>query len=802
MVKPLVQLKIEQDSLALGRDRLERQVMKGLEGGTTSSVVNRVLAEVTRECTSAVMSLQAGTMDTLHAAWGGKPGRVDSFKPLLVALDAEVLAQLVIRSVLTAVNRERTVIGVAIRIATSVEDTLWLAEVREQEKGAARAREYAPRNRIPRLVASLEKYGPKVMKRWRTRLGDLTTTSWSKTDRMHVGAALLGACEVALAPVILMMNRPNKGANRPTKTVTIRPSFIEALVQEAGRASFMRPFYMPMVISPNPWVAGGNRLVGGYISLRADGLKVLQADHAPTEGHTRVEDISEAQLNALNKLQSVPWAINNYVLETAIAAFRGDVGPLPYEPDWPIPDRLSDAVWEVMTKEERTAHMTGRALAYSHNFKQGEAKLAHTRALSVAEMFKAESQIYFPHAMDYRTRVYPIPQDLHPQGPDMVKALLMFGTAKALGSRGLVWLEQHAANTYGLDKADRITQQTWTALNWDRIMLVGEDPWLDSEFWEAADEPWQFLAAAHELYQAYKLSNPTEYMCALPVSVDGSCNGLQHLSAMGLDEVGGQAVNLTGGDRSDIYQIVADKVIASIPEDNEWFGKVTRKTVKRAVMTTPYGVTKSGIAEQLKKDGFTDGMTDANKASQYLRDRIVEALDGTIVKGMEIMQWFKNCCAVLASDNSGISWETPTGTVVRMCYTDPGVTRVMTPFGYISILKEYKPGAPVKLKSHKQMNGIAPNIIHSFDAAHLASVINAFKGDVAAVHDSYGTHACDVDDLLEVTKQQFINIYSVDWFARLSASFILHSDRLSMPPAPAPGRLDVSTVLESDYFFA
>jgi DNA-directed RNA polymerase len=59
--------------------------------------------------------------------------------------------------------------------------------------------------------------------------------------------------------------------------------------------------------------------------------------------------------------------------------------------------------------------------------------------------------------------------------------------------------------------------------------------------------------------------------------------------------------------RRDIYTEVAAVVSRMVTEDagagdelaKLWLGRVNRKTVKRAVMTTPYGVTEQGIGRQL-----------------------------------------------------------------------------------------------------------------------------------------------------------------------------------------------------------
>ena len=62
------------------------------------------------------------------------------------------------------------------------------------------------------------------------------------------------------------------------------------------------------------------------------------------------------------------------------------------------------------------------------------------------------------------------------------------------------------------------------------------------------------------------------------------------------------------------------------------------------------------------------------------------------------------------------------------------------------------------------MCGISPNYIHSMDAAHMALVIDQWNGDFGAVHDSFSTHAPDVELLLAHTKQEFIDIYDVENF--------------------------------------
>ena len=94
--------------------------------------------------------------------------------------------------------------------------------------------------------------------------------------------------------------------------------------------------------------------------------------------------------------------------------------------------------------------------------------------------------------------------------------------------------------------------------------------------------------------------------------MDGSCNGYQHLGAMGRDPIGGRATNLAPGIKpEDIYQEVADRTSQRLARDagdprsadqfwaRQLLGKIDRDLVKPATMTTPYGVTRGTIYEEL-----------------------------------------------------------------------------------------------------------------------------------------------------------------------------------------------------------
>jgi DNA-directed RNA polymerase len=103
------------------------------------------------------------------------------------------------------------------------------------------------------------------------------------------------------------------------------------------------------------------------------------------------------------------------------------------------------------------------------------------------------------------------------------------------------------------------------------------------------------------------------YLSSIPVSFDGSCNGLQHLCAMTRASEG-SLVSLTPNvEPQDIYQEVAKRVRARIENDDseadfldreQWLKRdIDRKTVKQDVMTYFYSSTERGMIDRRLEAG-------------------------------------------------------------------------------------------------------------------------------------------------------------------------------------------------------
>src|SRR5438874_9876866 len=136
---------------------------------------------------------------------------------------------------------------------------------------------------------------------------------------------------------------------------------------------------------------------------------------------------------------------------------------------------------------------------------------------------------------------------MNPQSDHIGRALIEFADGKPRGERGAYWLAVHLANCYWKKKKVSFEKRlAWVQENEAEIVDFAANPLRMHRFWPEADQPWLFLAACLE-WARYKKEG-SGMISHLPISMDGSCNGYQHLSAMGLDRAGGHATNLMPSD--------------------------------------------------------------------------------------------------------------------------------------------------------------------------------------------------------------------------------------------------------------
>lgn len=143
-----------------------------------------------------------------------------------------------------------------------------------------------------------------------------------------------------------------------------------------------------------------------------------------------------------------------------------------------------------------------------------------------------------------------------------------------------------------------------------------------------ADEPWLFLSCCIEL-KKYELDK-TNFISRLPIYLDATCSGLQHLSTMINDTNLAKYVNITQSNKEDIPSDVYQHMISFVNKKIQEYIKIdnslaildniniNRKFIKPGIMTISYGSTSRGIAEDLKMNHFKQNNLVKGKSLTYL----------------------------------------------------------------------------------------------------------------------------------------------------------------------------------------
>lgn len=584
----------------------------------------------------------------------------------------------------------------------------------------------------------------------------------------------------------------------------------ESLLQGAFSArEHLRPTLQAMIVEPAPW----REKVGGYYRIRQSLMGKLDWDQRQAVAATDFTKVY-AGVDALN---ATPCRINRRIHEVQRAIWEsgGGIAGIPPRDLTPIPQKP-------MT-DDPALIKAGRVERAKIHEKNREAKSQRRYwELVMAEVDDLLDRPAFwqPHQIDFRGRVYPLPNFPNHQADDPQRALYQFANAVETGERGLWWIKVHLAGMMGLDKLPFAERVAFVEANMHHVEAWATDP-IEHQGWlYEADGKKENKKAFQVLAAAFALFHP-EDAARLPVQVDGTCNGLQHYAALGRDPVGAAAVNLMPcGRPADVYADVAVLVQDAIREDiakGHRIAQMTmdllhpgRKVCKAIVMPSVYGITEVGGKQAILAllDEATDGQRaaldrdDRYAIADYLTRKIFKGLSGVCVGADRIMKWVAACSKRIAENGHPVAWTTPLGLRVVQGYRRASKVRIRT-LGQSIQLDHVDGKCPVSVG--KQTDGAPPNFVHSLDSTHLLMTAAACRNlgiDLLTVHDAYAGHAAHMDKLGKVIREQFVALHKPDLLQDLLAQWKAQHPRMVFPDPPAPGELDLRQVMDSEYFFA
>ncbi|KAG5527768.1 hypothetical protein RHGRI_028646 [Rhododendron griersonianum] len=259
---------------------------------------------------------------------------------------------------------------------------------------------------------------------------------------------------------------------------------------------------------------------------------------------------------------------------------------------------------------------------------------------------------------------------------------------------------------------------------------------------------------------------------------------------------------------SHIYNNISHRVQADDPSSRPLCGKcnvckpayslstskyVDRKLVKQTVMTSVYGVTYIGARDQikrrLKERNAIEDDTELFGAACYAAKITLTALGEMFQAARGIMSWLGDCAKII---ELAFIW-----LIILTCLTamiillplrisqwngrlpldfllcsltvnEEGIWRVLNFDDTLLLAYHYScancqlPKILLQIMVKRQRTAFPPNFVHSLDGSHMMMTAVACKKaglNFAGVHDSYWTHACDVEEMNRILREKFVELY-------------------------------------------
>lgn len=758
---------------------------------------------------------------------------------LLRALPAETVALCALQSVLHSVGQQHEMRDTFLQAANDIAAELWAAkllhdnpQLAERISQAVRMRHSGikQRRQAARSAAARAGFQHKV---WPTGL------------KVLAGNWLVDVVVSTLSDVFELVRGDTTPQGDDTLFVTITEGAMGEAQQALREVILANPVILPVLDKPSPWDGWSMKhLSDPRFDFSITVVRTIHKDTAAAVKSAIKSGQMKPALDALNALQSVPWRINQRVLDVMQECVSRKIAVPGLPPVYDLPKPALPKSWEDMTDAEKTLWKFKATATKQQNRSFCGDRILYSEDMETALRLSNHDVFYTPMNCDWRGRVYALCH-FNFQREDRVRALFEFAEGMPIGEEGLWWLKVHVANCGDFGKISKrplAERVAWVDANAETIAAIAEAPTSPRalDVWLKADKPFLFTAACMELVSA--LAAGPSHVTRLPVSFDGSCSGLQHLCAM-TRAPEGRYVNLINNELpEDVYQRVADLVKDRIAADDSPLAKaclafgIDRKLVKRNVMTYSYSSKKFGMAGQQEEDlikplhyatlageheehpfGEWSGKLKSDKpspAAQFLAKHTYDAIEEVVEKPAEAMTFLQKIARALAHESKPVRWTTPAGIPWINRYHEMRTNRLTLWLHDKGVKLRYDvkvaDGNKLEIDKSRASNGVAPNFVHALDAAHLMLTVNASVEagitNVATVHDSFGCLAPQAAQYNKIIRAEFVRMYEQhdvlsEVLEQAKCDLTLHNQE-RLPEVPERGSLNIEEVHDAQYAFA
>lgn len=380
--------------------------------------------------------------------------------------------------------------------------------------------------------------------------------------------------------------------------------------------------------------------------------------------------------------------------------------------------------------------------------------LAEIQTRKVLKEYR-DDEFSFVWKFDKRGRVYSVGYDINVQGDSYRKASLEFAKEEIVNESGMKWLKIDIANHYGLDKV------LWE----DRVNFVDVNDSILEALADKADEPLLYIQAV-QAYRKAQRGLPTGYI----VRLDATASGPQIMNTLFRDIQGMKYLNVLGDDtRYDLYTLVAQTMYENTKDSQIWrdlnddFAKV-RKVVKKPIMTSFYNSVSK------PKEIFGENTIELEEFYKALKKYCEGAL---------AVQDTINACWDNSKDVN--IWTLPDGHTAYCPVSKVLESKIEIPEKGMKITYTHT----VQRANFAENRSLCPNTIHSLDGYICREVVKRLhsKGiEVSPIHDSFGVHPNNCDELRKVYRELLAEIYEEDTLLNLLKEITGSDINVDIPP--------------------
>lgn len=366
---------------------------------------------------------------------------------------------------------------------------------------------------------------------------------------------------------------------------------------------FVLPLKLPMIVVPKLYKV--NQL-GGYLLNDVEVTSKLLIDKANYKIFSRI-DKENIIYDMVNNINATPYKINKEVL-----SFILEYGV------------MYDIIMDINKKHEYSD--IKRTKRQDRIYRSHMSKIIlEQNILGIATTYKNVPNMYFPVRLDQRGRVYCEPNYLNYQSNELAKSLISFvhpGKIKRNDNVAISYFKAYGAICYGngLEKKSLNKRVQWIDENIKDIIN-----YKDGYLIQKAKNKCLFLAFCIEYTRFYKFlqSDSIEFETYLPIQLDATCNGFQHLALLSNETKIFKELNLTKSTRKedpkDLYTYLINKLTLKFKENSTlenisedkiarykrlntvlWAVLWDRKNIKKAIMTIPYNASLNSITQYIK----------------------------------------------------------------------------------------------------------------------------------------------------------------------------------------------------------